>query len=190
MKKFILVSASIILVSCDGGLSSLFPKLLMSSSSLSAKVGTSVNIEWIGENISNCNASGAWSGNKNLSGSENIIIEKAGSNQFSISCQDLSGNAFQESLTIIGEEIFSGRVIDGYIRGATVYIDQNNNLELDDEEEYTTTDNEGLFELTYKQGVLITEGGIDLITGNHVDDLALTLPLYEYNNFFTIRNYS
>ena len=91
MKKFILVSVSIILVSCDGGLSSLFPKLLMSSSSLSAKVGTSVNIEWIGENIRNCNASGAWSGDKNLSGSENIIIEKAGSNQFSISCQDLSG---------------------------------------------------------------------------------------------------
>ena len=186
MKKFILVSVSIVLVSCDGGLSSLFPKLLMSTSSLSAKVGTSVNIEWIGENISNCNASGAWSGNKNLSGSENIIIEKAGSNQFSISCQDLSGNAFQESLTIIGEEIFSGRVIDGYIRGATVYIDQNNNLELDEEEEYTTTDNEGLFELTYKQGILISQGGIDLITGNHVDDLALTLPLYEYNKFFTI----
>ena len=186
MKKFILISMSIVLVSCDGGLSSLFPKLVMNSSSLSVKVGSSVNIEWAGENISNCNASGAWSGSKNLSGSENIVIEKGGTNQFSISCQDLSGNAFQESLTIIGEEIFSGRVIDGYIRGATVYIDQNNNLELDEEEEYTTTDNEGLFELTYKQGILVTEGGIDLITGNQVDDLALTLPIYEYNKSVTV----
>ena len=186
MKKIILLSTSLFLMSCDGGIASLFPKLLMSSNLMSVNVGTSININWSGENINDCFASGAWAGSKDISGSENILIEKGGPNEFSISCKDLSGNKFQETLIVNGEKIFSGRVIDGYIRGATVYIDQNNNLELDETEQYTNTDNEGFFELTFKQGVLVSEGGIDLITGNLVDNLALTLPLYHYNEFLMV----
>lgn len=59
----------------------------------------------------------------------------------------------------------TGLVADGYIAGATVYIDANNNGQLDASEPFTTTDSKGDFVLnSHVQGPLRAFGGTNLDT--------------------------
>ncbi|MDP2282677.1 MAG: hypothetical protein Q8L06_00950, partial [Pseudohongiella sp.] len=61
-----------------------------------------------------------------------------------------------------------GTAIDGYVSGATIFIDVNNNGEHDIGEPITTTDSKGDFvfnEDVLPEGILIGKGGIDLATG-------------------------
>lgn len=61
-----------------------------------------------------------------------------------------------------------GTAIDGYVAGATVYIDVNNNGQHDEGEPITTTDERGDFtfdEDNLPAGKLVGSGGIDLATG-------------------------
>lgn len=58
----------------------------------------------------------------------------------------------------------SGKLIDGYIKGATVFLDRNNNGQLDPGETSTITDDDGDFTLT-GQGNLVAFGGTDISTG-------------------------
>ena len=59
----------------------------------------------------------------------------------------------------------SGIVSDGYIAGATVFADANNNGLLDDGEAFATTAANGTFTLVGGTGPLIMFGGIDVLTG-------------------------
>lgn len=60
----------------------------------------------------------------------------------------------------------SGKVVDGYIKGATVYCDSNNNGSLDAGEPSATTDGQGNFNLGAAcSGTLISTGGTDIATG-------------------------
>jgi len=191
MKKIHLLLLMLFLTSCDAGigtgfLSKLMPKLLFSSTSLSTEVGTNITLNWTSENTTSCTASGAWSGSKEPSGSENIDINTAGSNEFFLTCQGPSNKTASSSLIVYGQKIFTGRVIDGYIRDAKVYIDRNNNFINDENEPFTYSDNEGLFELQYQPGTIISEGGFDILTGNLVDKLTLSLPLYGYSEYKTV----
>ena len=191
MKKINLFILTLFLASCDAGigtgfLSKLIPTLLFKTNSISTQVGTGVTLTWVSENANSCSASGAWSGTKGPSGSENIVINMAGQNEFLLTCTGTSNKTAFSSLVVNGQKIFTGRVIDGYIRGAKVYIDQNNNFSNDENEPSTFTDNEGLFQLQYEHGTLISEGGVDIITGNQIDKLALSLPLYGYTEYKTV----
>jgi len=191
MKKANLLLLTLFLASCDAGIgtgfiSKLVPKLLFSSTSLSTEVGTNITVTWTSENTSSCIASGAWSGSKEPSGSENININTVGSNEFLLTCQGPSNKTASSSLIVYGQKIFTGRVIDGYIRDAKVYIDRNNNFINDENEPFTYSDNEGLFELQYQPGTIISEGGFDILTGNLVDKLTLSLPLYGYTEYKTV----
>lgn len=60
-----------------------------------------------------------------------------------------------------------GKVFDGYLQNATVFIDNNANGRLDSGEISTTTDDQGnfLFLGQVPQGQLVSTGGIDSITG-------------------------
>jgi hypothetical protein len=69
---------------------------------------------------------------------------------------------------------FDGKVFDGYIRGAEVFVDTNNNLSLDSGETSVVTDNQGNFtKLLYADGTVISKGGVDLDTGADLSSLTL-----------------
>ena len=74
----------------------------------------------------------------------------------------------------------SGKIIDDYIAGATVFIDTNNNEQLDDGEPSTVSDNFGNYSLPFVPGRLISIGGIDIGTQQPVDGLTLSSPLDTY----------
>ncbi|MGL3111436.1 VCBS domain-containing protein [Bradyrhizobium sp. BR 1432] len=59
--------------------------------------------------------------------------------------------------------------IDGYIGGATVFADANNNGILDAGEAFTTTRADGSFTLSGGSGPLVSIGGVDISTGLQVD---------------------
>ena len=61
-------------------------------------------------------------------------------------------------------QTISGKVIDGYITGATVFMDKDGDGVLDANEVSTTTDNDGDFTLS-GEGSLVATGGTDISTG-------------------------
>src|SRR6185369_2092072 len=73
--------------------------------------------------------------------------------------------ALVDSLTALG---IHSHAIDGYITGAHIYIDENNNGVLDDGEYETTADISGTFALPADApfGTLVVDGGTDLLTGD------------------------
>ncbi|HOX03785.1 MAG TPA: Calx-beta domain-containing protein, partial [Candidatus Paceibacterota bacterium] len=90
-------------------------------------------------------------------------------------------------LTINPAALLSGRGLDGYIAGGTVFFDANLNGKLDEGEPSTTTDPAGRFDLKVvvarfdanqnggldlEEGQLVLQGGVDISTG-----LPLEMPL-------------
>ena len=169
----------ILLSSCGGGGSSTppVPTVSLSSSASEVEVGNTVTLTWSSTNATSCNASGSWTGTKGISGSEQITIGIAGPNNFSLSCSGESITSGSASTSIEGYRIFTGKVVDGYIRGAKVFIDTNNNYIEDNNEQSVISDNSGSFELRYANGVLLSLGGFDLDSSNQLDDLMLSHPL-------------
>jgi 2',3'-cyclic-nucleotide 2'-phosphodiesterase (5'-nucleotidase family) len=75
-------------------------------------------------------------------------------------------NANSSSSSTASRPTAAGTVIDGYISGATVFIDVNGNGQLDAGEPSTTTDAQGNFSLPADvTGTLIAFGGTDVSTG-------------------------
>ena len=63
------------------------------------------------------------------SGSEAVTITTAGNNSFSISCTGAGGSR-SASVTVEGYRETDGVVVDGYISGAEVCIDEDDELDL------------------------------------------------------------
>lgn len=89
-----------------------------------------------------------------------------------VGVSDASVQAANEAATKLIERFLDGKVkgsaIDGYVAGATVYIDVNNNGEQDEGEPVTTTDANGNFTFDVDElpdGPLVGFGGTDLATG-------------------------
>ena len=82
--------------------------------------------------------------------------------------KDMTGNAFAglNDLNILSfttsNSVTSGKAIDGYLKGATVFADANGNGVWDPGEAKTTTDDNGDFKLTNARGAIVATGGIDL----------------------------
>ena len=169
----------ILLSSCGGGGSSTppVPTVSLSSSASEVEVGNTVTLTWSSTNATSCNASGSWTGSKGISGSEQITIGIAGPNNFSLSCSGESITSGSASTSIEGYRVFNGKVVDGYIRGAMVFIDTNNNFTEDSNEPSVVSDNSGGFELRYANGTLLSLGGFDLDSANLLDNLMLSHPL-------------
>ena len=64
---------------------------------------------------------------KATSGSESVTINTTGDNQFSLSCSGPGGSG-SDSVNVEGYETATGFVVDGYISGAEVFIDQDSIL--------------------------------------------------------------
>ena len=172
----------LLLSSCGGGGSSTppVPTVSLSSSASEVEVGNTVTLTWSSTNATSCNASGSWTGTKGISGSEQITIGIAGPNNFSLSCSGESITSGSASTSIEGYRVFNGKVVDGYIRGATVFIDTNNNFTEDSDEPSVVSDNSGGFELRYANGTLLSLGGFDLDSANLLENLMLSHQLSGY----------
>jgi VCBS repeat-containing protein len=96
---------------------------------------------------------------------------EAGSFTLHITATAVEGSATASSaadLTVtiaLGSDQQAGRIVDGYIAGATVFADANGNGQLDQGEASTTTNADGTFTLTGGAGPLVMFGGIDISTG-------------------------
>ena len=187
---FFILILGLILTSCGGGggggsePSAPAPQNItvsLTSSADSAEVNSSITLTWSSTLATSCSASGAWSGSKGTSGSESITIGVGGSNTFSLSCSATGANSGSASTTVNGLRYFDGKVFDGYIRGAEVFVDTNDNLTLDANEASVTTDNQGSFtNLLFGNGTLVSRGGIDSDTGADLSKLTLVHKLEGY----------
>ncbi len=194
LKNIIVFLSIIILTACGGGgggSSEPTPPptppatVNLTANPISVAIGAETTLTWTTTNASTCNASGAWSGTKPASGSENVAIAASGDNQFNLTCSG-PGGAGSDSVTVEGYETASGFVVDGYISGAEVFIDQNSNLLLDGDETSTTSSSNGGFSLRKYEGDYISIGGIDYDTQATLDGLLLWHKNFENFDFRAI----
>ncbi len=178
---FILTSLFII-ASCGGGGGGggSAPAILAKIASfvsdvVSVEVGSTATLSWSSSDSTSCTASGGWSGTKSTSGSEEVTIDTPGDTSFSLRCTGEGGSSGTSTVTIEGYRNFAGIAADGYISNAQVFVDENDNFALDDNEARGETNNGGAFgNLKYSNGMLISLGGTDLDSQVALDNLLLT----------------
>jgi len=178
---FILTSLFII-ASCGGGgggggsAPAILAKIASFVSDVaSVEVGSTATLSWSSSDSTSCTASGGWSGTKSTSGSEEVTIDTPGDTSFSLRCTGEGGSSGTSTVTIEGYRNFAGIAADGYISNAQVFVDENDNFALDDNEARGETNNGGAFgNLKYSNGMLISLGGTDLDSQVALDNLLLT----------------
>jgi uncharacterized protein YfcZ (UPF0381/DUF406 family) len=143
------------------------------------EVGSQATLAWSSNNSTSCTASGAWSGAKSNNGSEVVTVSQAGANTYTLSCSNSRGSS-SSSASIVGYRKFSGKAFDGYISGAEIFIDTNDNKTQDEDEFSTTTNTNGGFNLRYSNGTLISKNGTDLDTLTPLTNYTLEHKLLGY----------
>jgi len=104
----------------------------------------------------------------------------AGTNEYSVMLSATDGtNITDQSLMITVTDATEGRVVDGPLSGAKVFLDLDGDLIQDDNEPSVSTDATGFFKLpvaTAAEGAtlkLVSIGGTDTSTGEALSDMAL-----------------
>ena len=186
-KKLIPITFSILfIVSCGGGggggstPTTPAPTVNLSADPTSVLLESTSTLTWSSTNATSCSAS--WTTQTGTSGSEAVTITTAGNNSFSISCTG-DGGSRSASVTVEGYRNTDGVVVDGYISGAEVFIDEDDDWILDSNENSTTSDNEGKFTIRYANGNLVSIGGTDLDSQTLVDNLLITHKLTGHSDF-------
>jgi uncharacterized repeat protein (TIGR03803 family) len=77
------------------------PTVSLTAAPSSVTVGGSANLNWSSTNASSCAASGAWSGSVSISGSQTVVINQSGANNFMLTCSSNVGSASQ-TVTVTG----------------------------------------------------------------------------------------
>jgi hypothetical protein len=92
----------------------------LSASTNETQVGFPVTLTWSSTNAQTCSATGDWSGTRAVSSSEEVTINKEGSNTFTLSCSANGATSGSASVQVTGvmnrinitDEIFSNRTSD------------------------------------------------------------------------------
>ena len=184
--KYLNILIPLLLLSCGGGggggaedftpvststSANLSPSVSLTASENSLVINDSLTLSWNSTNTTNCTASGSWSGNKNITGSETIQVTNTGSNTYTLNCSGSNGSS-NISIVVIANG-FEGVVVDGYIRDAEVYFDTNANFTQESSELSTVSDISGSFSLANENATLIAFGGTDVDSNNLMDNLTL-----------------
>ena len=191
-KKLLPITFSILFIaSCGGGgggSSAPSPSISFTTTSTYPRitVGALVNLTWSATNSESCEASGLWSGAKSVGGSEDVYINNLGDNKFTIQCTGAGGSS-TASLVWQSYRMTYGKVVDGYIRQADVFIDIDDNWTLTSaSEDLAISNNEGRFYIPYTDGNLVSIGGTDLDSEVLLDKFLMTHKLTGYSDFKTI----
>lgn len=84
------------------------------------------------------------------------------------------------TVTLNGADDYSiGKVIDGYVAGATIFADRDGDRQLGAGEEVATTDSDGDFTIP-DEGVLVSRGGVDVSTGLDVTGTLMAPEGYDH----------
>ena len=158
------------------------PVVSLSASPMSVLLTETSTLTWSSTNASSCSASGSWSGTKATSGSEAVTISTTGNNTFTLACTG-SGGSRSASVAVEGYRNTDGVVVDGYISGAEVCIDEDESWTCDSSESSTTSDNDGKFTIKYANGNLVSIGGTDLDSQTLLDNLLITHKLTGHSDF-------
>ena len=158
------------------------PTVNLSADPTSVLLTNTSTLSWTTSNATSCSASGSWSGTKATSGSEAVTISTAGNNTFTLACTGAGGSR-SASVTVEGYRNSNGVVVDGYISGADVFIDENDDWTADSNENSTTSDNDGKFTIKYANGNLVSIGGTDLDSQTLLDNLLITHKLTGHSDF-------
>ena len=188
MKKILSITFSILfIVSCGGGgggggstPTTPTPTVNLSAEPTSVLLESTSTLTWSSTNATSCSAT--WTTQTGSSGSEAVSITTAGNNSFSISCTG-DGGIKSASVTVEGYRNTDGVVVDGYISGAEVCIDEDDSWTCDASENSTTSDNEGKFTIRYANGNLVSIGGTDLDSQTLLDNLLITHKLTGHSDF-------
>ena len=189
LKYTFVLSSLLIITSCGGGGggggSTAVAKLAAAISSFtsnifSTEVGSSVDISWSSTNATSCTASGSWTGPISTTGSKTVEISTAGESTFTLTCNGEGGNA-SRTITIEGYRNIQGVAVDGYISGASIFIDTDSDYALDSNETSTTSSTDGSFTIKYENGVLASLGGQDVDTQTQLNNLLLLRDLSGYS---------
>jgi len=181
----------IFIVSCGGGggggggdTTPVTPAPLVSIAAdpLNVLLTNTSTITWSSTNATSCSASGSWSGSKAISGSEVVTISTTGNNTYALSCTGAGGSG-SASVSVEGYRNTDGVVVDGYISGAEVFIDEDDDWIADSNESSTTSDNDGKFTIKYANGNLVSIGGTDLDSQTLLDNLLITHKLTGHSDF-------
>ena len=128
MKNRILIFSSslFLLVSCGGGGGNSDPdpissiSVALSTNNPEVEVGQSITLNWTSSNADSCIASGSWSGEKSISGNEQVTIINSGINSFILTCSGASAVSGSATVDVVGvttriditNNIFSSRSSD------------------------------------------------------------------------------
>ena len=188
-KKFILSKSYFLISSCGGGGGgdtqtpiTPLPSISFSADPTSQLINNNVTLSWSSSNANSCSASGSWSGTKTTAGTEIVQITGVGNNSFTLSCSGSGGNR-SSTVTVEGYRETDGVVVDGYISGAEVCIDENSNFLCDSSEFSTTSDNDGKFKLRYVDGSLVSIGGTDLDSQIILENYLISHKMTGYTEF-------
>jgi len=190
LKYSISIFSILILVSCGGGgggggstpttPTTPAPTVNLSADPTSVLLESTSTLTWSSTNATSCSAT--WTSQTGTSGSEAVTITTVGSNSFSITCTGAGGSG-SASATVEGYRETDGVVVDGYISGAEVCIDEDDSWTCDSNENTTTSDNEGKFTIKYANGNLVSIGGTDLDSQTLLDNLLITHKLTGHSDF-------
>ncbi|MDA7702706.1 Ig-like domain-containing protein, partial [Gammaproteobacteria bacterium] len=190
MKKFIFLLPFIFIISsCGGGgggggstppPTTPTPTVNLSADPVSVLLSSTSTLTWSSTNATSCSAS--WTTQTGSSGSEAVTISTAGNNSFSITCTGAGGSR-SATVTVEGYRNTDGVVVDGYISGAEVCIDEDDSWTCDSSESSTTSDNDGKFTIKYSNGNLVSIGGTDLDSQTLLDNLLITHKLTGHSDF-------
>ena len=156
------------------------PTVNLSADPVSVLLGSTSTLTWSSTNATSCSAS--WTSQTGSSGSEAVTISTAGNNSFSITCTGAGGSR-SATVTVEGYRNTDGVVVDGYISGAEVCIDEDESWTCDSSESSTTSDNDGKFTIKYANGNLVSIGGTDLDSQTLLDNLLITHKLTGHSDF-------
>ena len=186
---FIIPISFVVLIACGGGggggggepsTPSPQPVVSLSADQTSVLVDSSTNLTWSSTNANSCSAS--WTSQTTTSGTASVTISTVGNNNFSITCSGAGGNG-SASISIEGYRNTDGVVVDGYISGAEVCIDEDNSWTCDSDESSTTSDNDGKFTIKYANGNLVSIGGTDLDSQVLLENFLITHALDGHTDF-------
>jgi hypothetical protein len=191
IKKLLPVTACILFISsCGGGgggggdssptPTTPTPTVNLSADPVSVLLGSTSTLTWSSNNATSCSAS--WTNQTGSSGSEAVTISTVGNNSFSITCTGAGGSR-SATVTVEGYRNTDGVVVDGYISGAEVCIDEDESWTCDTNESSTTSDNDGKFTIKYANGNLVSIGGTDLDSQTLLDNLLITHKLTGHSDF-------
>ena len=153
------------------------PTVQLSSSSSSTEVGTDISLTWSSTNSTSCSAS--WTNQTGTSGTQSVTVSKAGTNSYAISCSG-SGGSRSTTTDVDGFYMVDGVSIDGYISGASIFVDANENFILDEGEDSTSSNTSGGFNIKLGNSALISIGGQDVDTQTQLDNFLMVRNLTGY----------